>query len=190
MRLLSTIFLASSLTLTGGCTTIVGTVNEDPITLDTQERTWGSWVDDQTLETVANVNISKAAPELKQSRIKVVSFNGTVLLIGQVPNQELKDLAGSTVDDIEQVNKVYNELEIGDPIDLFVQSNDSWLTTKIKTSMATSEVVNAEQIKVNTEQGTVYLMGLVTPQTAQAAVTITKDTYGVQKVVKVFEYTR
>ena len=188
MKHLGILFLTGTLALLGGCSTIVGSVNDGPISLDQQERTWGSWIDDQTIETVAKVNISKAAPEFDQARVKVISFNGILLLIGQVPSEDLKILAGETANDIQQVRKVYNELNVGEPASLIVQSNDSWLTTKIKTAMATSETVNAEQIKVNTEQGTVYLMGLVTPRAAQQSVTIARDTYGVQKVVKVFEY--
>ncbi|OED40130.1 phospholipid-binding protein [Endozoicomonas sp. (ex Bugula neritina AB1)] len=190
MKHLVILLLSSNLFLLSGCSTIVGSVNEDPITFDSQERTWGSWLDDQTIETIAKVNINKAAPELNESRIKVISFNGILLIIGQVPTQDLKDLAGSTANDIQNIRKVYNELEVREPIDLLVQSNDSWLTTKIKTSMISNEVVNADKIKVNTEGGTVYLMGLATPQIAQEAVAIARDTGGVQKVVKVFEYTR
>ena len=189
MKSLGILLLTSSLLLAGGCTTIVESVNKDPVTLDDNERTWGSWMDDQTIETVASVNINKAAPELKAARVKVISFNGIVLLIGQVPTQDLKDLASSTVNKITKVRKVHNELDVAEPIDLLVQSNDSWLTTKIKTALATSKELNAEQIKVNTEKGAVYLMGLVSPQSARAAVDIARDTYGVQKVVKVFEYT-
>ena len=190
MKHLGMIFLSGLIAFLSGCTTVVESVNEDPITLDTQERTWGSWIDDQTIETVAAVNINKADLQLKEaSRIKVVSFNGILLIMGQVPNDELKELAGSTANEIQQVRKVYNELEVGEPIDLFVQGNDSWLTTKIKTAITTNDAIDSD-IKVNTERGTVYLMGLVTPQTAQEAVAIARDTYGVQKVVKVFEYTR
>ncbi len=189
MKHLGILILTSTLMLLGGCTTIVEAVNEDPVSIDTKKRTWGSWIDDQTIETVAKVNINKASPELKTARVKVISFNGILLLIGQVPSQALKDLAGSTANDIQQVRKVYNELEIGKPLDLVIQSNDTWLTTKIKAAMVADKIIVADRIKINTERGAVYLMGLVTPETAQAAVAIARDTYGVQKVVKVFEYT-
>ena len=71
-----------------------------------------------------------------------------------------------------------------------MQSSDSFITTKIKSAMLTAKHVRADQVKVNTERGTVYLMGLVTPQAAQEAVAIARNTGGVQKVVKVFEYIR
>ncbi len=189
MKPVYSILLIGLLALSTGCTTIVESVNKDPITLKTNERTWGSWVDDQTIETISKVNINKADQAFKtKSRVKIVSFNGIVLLLGQVPSDDLKDLAGSTIKDIEHVRQVYNELEISEPASILQQSNDTWLTTKIKTSLITTEQIPADQIKINTEKGTVYLMGLVTPKTAQDAVKMVADTHGVQRVVKVFEY--
>ena len=192
MKQLGAILLTALLTLTAGCTTIVESVNEDPITLDNRERTWGSWIDDKTIETIAGANIIKADPAFRElARVKVVSYNGIVLLIGQVPEERLRQLAGETVNQIEQVRKVYNELEIGEYAGFGTQASDSWITTKIKTVMTTnSQHIASDQIKVSTEKGTVYLMGLVSPQTAQEAVDIARNTGGVQRVVKVFEYIR
>ena len=190
MKRLPALFFSSLLLLLGGCATVIETVNEDPIRMDPTERSWGSWIDDQTIETVAAVNINKADELYKSSRIKVISFNGTVLLIGQVPTSELKNLAEATAKQVDQVNKVYNELTIGNPASLLEQSNDSWLTTKVKSNLIKSEELSADRIKVNTEKGTVYLMGLATPKQAQNAVEIVRNTGGVQKIVKVFEYVR
>ncbi|WP_067514691.1 BON domain-containing protein [Endozoicomonas ascidiicola] len=188
MKPIRTVLLAAVLALLGGCAVLVDSVNEEPVNIDHTKRTWGAWVDDQTIETVTAVNINKADPELRTSRVKVVSFNGTVLLVGQAPSERLRSLAGTTAQNTETVRKVYNELTVGKNADIIDQSNDSWLTTKIKTSMVTNESISADQIKVNTEKGTVYLLGLVTPQMAHEAVTLAANTYGVKKVVKVFEY--
>ena len=187
---LSAFLLTGLLTLLSGCAALVDSVNEEPVNIDNSKRTWGSWIDDQTIETVTAVNINKADPALRESRVKVISFNGTVLLIGQVPNENLKKLAGQTAQSVEKVRHVFNELEIGPNADILVQGNDSWLTTKIKTSMVTNEDVIADRIKINTEQGTVFLMGLITPKMAQEAVSIAANTHGVARVVKVFEYIR
>ncbi|WP_257283572.1 BON domain-containing protein [Endozoicomonas sp. SESOKO1] len=187
-KALSTCLLTGLLTLLSGCAALVDSVNEEPVSIDNSKRTWGSWIDDQTIETVTAVNINKAAPALRESRVKVISFNGIVLLIGQVPNENLKRVAGQTAQNVEKVRQVYNELEIGPNADILAQSNDSWLTSKIKAAMVTNEAVIADRIKINTEQGTVYLMGLITPKMAQEAVSIAANTYGVSRVVKVFEY--
>lgn len=188
MKPIGIVLLTGLLTLLSGCAALVDSVNEEPVNIDNSKRTWGSWMDDQTIETVTAVNINKADPALRESRVKVISFNGIVLLIGQVPDESLKNLAGHTAQNVEKVRQVYNELQVGPNADILVQSNDSWLTTKIKTSMVTNEAVVADRIKVNTEQGTVYLMGLVTPKAAQEAVSIAANTYGVSRVIKVFEY--
>ena len=188
MKTIVIVILTGLLALLSGCTTLVDSVNDEPIKIDNNKRTWGSWMDDQTIETVTAVNINKADPALRESRVKVISFNSIVLLIGQVPNEKLKKLAGQTTRNVLKVRQVYNELKIAPNANILTQSNDSWLSTKIKTSMVTNKAVIADRIKVNTEQGTVYLMGLVTPKMAQEAVSIAANTRGVSKVVKVFEY--
>ncbi|KEQ13896.1 phospholipid-binding protein [Endozoicomonas montiporae] len=183
--------LAGLLVLTTGCATVVDSVNEDPIQQDPTERSWGNWLDDQTIETVAEVNINKSSDEFRRnSRIKVISFNGIVLIIGQVPNQSMKDEATRIVTPIQNVRKVYNELTIGPRASVMEHSSDAWLTTKIKTKLIQDEIVSADKIKVNTEKGTVFLMGLATPKEASNAVEAARNTRGVQKVVKIFEYVR
>ena len=180
--------LTAVLMLLNGCATLVDSVNQEPIAINEGERTWGSWLDDQTVETVTTVNIKKADPALRSARVKVISFNGIVLLIGQVPNQQLKELASNTAQNVAKVRQVYNELEIGPNADLMTQSNDSWLTGKIKTAMLANDAVTGDKIKINTEQGTVFLMGLVTPEMAEEAASIAANTRGVSRVIKVFEY--
>ncbi|MDB2384629.1 BON domain-containing protein [Endozoicomonas sp.] len=180
--------LAAFVMLISGCSTIVGSVNDGPVEINPNERTWGQWMDDQAIETVAAVNIKKADPAFKKSRIKAVSFNGTLLLIGQVPDARLKELAQTTANDITQITQVYNELTVEPIANLLTQSNDVLLTTKIKTGLISSKKVIADHIKINTENGTVFLMGLVTPESAEAAVDVARNTSGVKKVVKVFEY--
>ena len=190
-RLFFASFLAGLLTLTTGCATVVDSVNEDPIRQDPTQRSWGNWLDDQTIETVAEVNINKSSDEFRRnSRIKVISFNGIVLIIGQVPNQSLKDEATRIVTPIQNVQKVYNELTVGQLASVIEHSSDAWLTTKIKTKLIQDEIVSADKIKVNTEKGTVFLMGLATPKEASNAVEAARNTRGVQKVVKIFEYVR
>ena len=180
--------LTTALMLLNGCATLVDSVNQEPIAINEGERTWGSWLDDQTVETVTTVNIKKADPALRSARVKVISFNGIVLLIGQVPSQQLKELASNTAQNVAKVRQVYNELEIGPNADLMTQSNDSWLTGKIKTAMLANDAVTGDKIKINTEQGTVFLMGLVTPEMAEEAASIAANTRGVSRVIKVFEY--
>ncbi len=188
MRPVYSILFSALFVFATGCSTIVGSINEKPIKINPLERTWGSWLDDQTIETVTSVNIQKADPDFAHARVKVISFNGTVLLIGQVPETRLKPVATTIARGVEHVKQVYNELAVGPVADLLAQSNDSWLTSKVKSGLISSSDVVADRVKVYTEMGTVYLMGIVTPEEADAAVNVARNTSGVQKVVKVFEY--
>ena len=171
-----------------GCTTTLTAINSEPIQQDPSSRSWGAWIDDQTIETVASVNIKKADPSFANSHIVVISHNGIVLLVGQTGSATLKELAGNTVRNVQKVRKVYNELEISGPTTMLVRSGDSWITSKIKARMVAEKDFPSGNVKVITENGTVYLMGLVTPEQATTAVNIVKQSYGVQKIVKVFEY--
>ena len=181
--------LVCTLALISGCASTISAVREGPIESNQGIRSWGAWVDDQSIETVINVNLKKAPGEpFKGSHVVVTSFNGYVLLAGQVSSEHLKNLAEQIARGTKKVRKVYNEIEIAGPTTALTRSGDSWLTTKIKTKMTATEGFPASRIKVVTENGTVYLMGLVTTREADQAVAIVKDSYGVQKIVKVFEY--
>lgn len=172
--------------LLNGCATIMQATSQDSENYG--KRTWGSVVDDQAIESRAKGYIANAAPELKDAHVVVVSFNGNVLLAGQVASAELKETAANAVKNMRRVRKVYNELSVAGPTSMVARSNDAWLTAKIKMLMATAKDVDAMKIKVVTENGVVYMMGLLTRNEADAAVELTRKTYGIQKIVKVFEY--
>ncbi len=183
--------LVCTLALISGCATTISAVHEGPIASNPGTRSLGAWVDDQNIETVINVNLNKASDGIfKGSHVVVTSFNGYVLLAGQVASEQLKAQAEQITRDVKKVRKVYNELEIAGPTTPLVRAGDSWITTKIKANMTAAEGFPASRIKVVTENGTVYLMGLVTTHEADQAVDIAKKSYGVQKIVKVFEYVR
>ncbi|MGY0217869.1 BON domain-containing protein [Endozoicomonadaceae bacterium StTr2] len=181
--------LAASILL-NGCTTILSNVNEGPIEQDKGSRSLGARIDDEIIENVAGVNILKADPAFEQAHVVVVSFNGILLLAGQVPSEKLKTLAEQTAIKTQQARKVYNELEVRGPTSLLTRSSDTYITTKVKTALLTAENSPGERVKVLTENGTVFLMGIVTPKEAQVSTNIVRQVYGVQKVVKVFEYIR
>lgn len=181
-------FILSALCLVlQGCASVM-TAPRTPISEDLSERTFGTVLDDQSIENRAYANIASASPELESAHIVVVSFNGVILLAGQVPSEKMREVAGEVVKSMRKVRIVHNELEVAGPTSLVARSNDSWLTTKTKSKMALSSDVEAGSIKVVTENGVVYLLGLVTRDEADAAVELTRQVYGVQKIVKVFEY--
>lgn len=154
---------------------------------DPNRRTPGVVIDDFALENIVESEIRKSDPGYKGSHIVVVSHNGVVLLAGQVATQELRDKASTVAQGLRRVRKVHNELTVGGPTSLVARSNDAWLTTKVKARLVAGKA-DGTKIKVQTEDSIVYLMGMVTRAQADAAIDIAKDVYGVQKIVKVFEY--
>ena len=184
------VILLTSLFALSGCSNMISATKEEPIAEDTTTRTTGSFIDDELIEIKSLVNISKASEELKQSHISVTSYNGIVLLTGQVPNEQARQLTESVVGEVRKVRKIHNELTVAGPTSAIVRSNDTWLTTKVKSKMLADKEMKSLRIKVVTENGAVYLMGLVTDDQAKRAVDITRNSAGVQKVVKMFEYVR
>lgn len=155
---------------------------------DPSKRTPGVFIDDAVLEPMVKREIFKSDPGFKGSHIVVVSYNGVVLLAGQVASQDLRDKAADVAQSLQRVRKVHNELNVGGPISLMARTNDSWLTTKVKSRLIFSDEAQGTKTKVLTENGVVYLMGLLSREQADNAVDVASQVYGVQKIVKVFEY--
>ncbi len=185
---LSRPLLVGLLVLAGGCTTIVDATTREPIELNPGKRSLGMRIDDSQIETIASVNINKAHKRLDEAPIDVHSYNAVVLLVGQVPDAELRSLAGKTADAIHSVRQVHNELEVDAPISFMTRTNDNWLATKVKTKLYASRDVEGGRVKVIAENASVYLMGLVSRAEADRITDIVRDTGGVKRVVRVFEY--
>ncbi|MCF7981649.1 MAG: BON domain-containing protein [Pseudomonadales bacterium] len=187
---LSTYTLLCLILLTTGCGTIVSkTTGENPVGTNSSERSFGRFIDDQLIETYVSANILKANEAFKDANITVTSYNGIVLLVGQVQSEKLKQLASQTAKRVRNVRRVHNEISVAGPISIPARTNDAWLKTKIKSRMLATKGANPLRVKVIVENGVVYLMGLVGKAEAESAVEIAHKTYGVQKIVKVFEYT-
>lgn len=154
-------------------------------------RSVGNKIDDQFIPSQISSNIARAHLDLTSptSRIIVTSYNGVVLLAGQTPRNELKGIAEQAARRVDNVKKVHNELQIQKPTSLLVRSNDSLLTSRIKTQMLADSTVPGSRIKVITENGIVYLLGLVSRAEANHATNLVQSVSGVQKVVKLFQYT-
>jgi len=189
-RRLLVLSLVCTTLLTTACASVISTLNgNDSIQEDQGSRTAGSVLDDGAIETMIAVNLKAADDELRASNIDVISFNQTVLLVGQVPTQELKNLATRVATTSNsRVKTVYNELEVAGDTSFLSRTNDAWLSTKIKSLMLVNDDVEGLRTKVVTENGVVYLMGLLTRAEADQAVDLVSKTSGVVKVVRAFEY--
>ncbi len=171
-----------------GCTTFLSLTTDEPIEQDAGTRSFGTYLNDENIESIATVNIRKSDTQLADAHLNVESYNGMVLLTGQVNSNDLKSIAGAVADKVANVRKVYNELEVKDPSTTIARFNDSWLTSKIKTKMMADSTVQSGRIRVVTENGVVFLMGLVSHAEGERAVNLVQESYGVQRIIKVFEY--
>jgi|TARA_R110000782_G_scaffold262552_1_gene354691 osmotically-inducible protein OsmY len=186
MRIALCLLLITSLT---GCGSILTATRDTPIESNKGTRTFGSSIDDQLIETKATVNIAKSHIELERdSRVSVVSYNGVVLLAGQVPRQELKDQAGSVAQRVQRVKVVHNELTVGPQLPLLARNTDALITTSAKARLLADSAIPGRRIKITTEAGVIYLLGLVRRAEAERAVQAVQQVGGVQRIVKLFEY--
>lgn len=184
------LFMLALVLFSASCTTVlVQTTGEEGMVEDPTERTAGAVVEDQSIETKVAVNLKKLEPELKKANIAITSHNGVVLLVGQVGSEALKSSATRiTSESSTKIKRIHNELEVAGKTSLLSRSNDNWIATKVRTLMLANSSVPSGQIRVITENGAVYLMGIVTQVDAQRAVDLTRNVSGVTRVVKVFEY--
>ena len=179
---------ACILTTLSGCSSLISATREEPIHEDAGKRTLGSYVEDEMIENKTLVNINKGSSAVNTAHIGVTSYNGILLLTGQVPNEAARTEAEQIAMQTRNVRKIHNELEIEGPTSGLIRTNDAYLTSRIKLQLLTNETVEGGRIKVVTENGSVYLMGLVTEQEANNAVNIIRTVPGVKRIVKVFEY--
>ena len=189
MKFMPVIATALLVMLTGCTTILVATTDENGIQEDPGVRTAGTVVEDEAIETKVEVNMKSMEPAFKDAHFNVISHNGVVLLVGQVQSEALKARAGQIAAQASaQVRRVHNELEVAGKTTLLSRTNDSWISTKVRTQLVANESVPANQIRVITENGVVYLMGMVTQSQGDQAALLARNVAGVSKVVKVFEY--
>lgn len=154
-------------------------------------RTVGTFVDDEGIELKASLAILDNRELSKQIHINIISVNGAVLMVGQAPTESLRQQAQDIVAGVEKVRHIHNELALAAPNSLMTRSSDTLVTTKVKTgffSIKDIEDFDPTRAKVVTEDGVVYLMGLVYHYEANAFSDSARKVGGVEKIVKLFEY--
>ena len=187
MKALSPLAILLSALLLQGCvaaavvgTAAVGTkAATDPV---------GTQVDDSTLELRVNSALSKDEQIKKQARINVTAYQGKVLLTGQSPTPDLSARAKQIAMGVEGTTEVFNEVRQGQPIGLGTASSDTWITTKVRSQLLSTDQVKSSNVKVTTENSEVFLMGLVTDREGRAAADIASRVSGVSRVTTAFTY--
>jgi osmotically-inducible protein OsmY len=154
-------------------------------------RTVGTFIDDEGIELKARMAIFDDSELNRQIHINIISINGVVLLVGQAPTEAERQKAAEVTMAIPKVRLVHNEMTVAAPNSYMTRSSDSLITAKVKTALFNIKELNEfdpTRVKVVTENGIVYLMGILTHTEADAVTDVARQVGGVQKIVKLFEY--
>lgn len=153
-------------------------------------RTSGIYIEDENIEIKAHHKLGQQLDE--GSHVNVTSYNGIVLLAGEATSVAMKAKAETVVKTIPHIRSIHNEVVVMEKTTISERSKDAYITSKVKASLVRDFVgenrVNPSHVKIVTEHGIVYLMGLVTKKEGDVAAHLARNTEGVKKVIKIFEY--
>ena len=181
------LLMLAALQLLQGCAALAVGGIAGAVVISQDRRTVGTITEDTGIEVKA---VSRIGQKLKEgAHVNASSFNRMLLLTGEVPDAAAREEAENIARGVENVRGVYNELAVSGVSSYTVRSNDTLITSKVKARFLDSRKFNGAHVKVVTENSMVYLMGLVNKEEANDATEIARTTSGVQKVVRVFEYT-
>jgi osmotically-inducible protein OsmY len=169
-----------------GCFPVVATGAATAVLMAEDRRTSGIFIEDQGIELKAANRIDEKLKD--QAHINVTSYNRNVLITGEAPTEAMRREVEQIVRGVPNVRNVTNEVAVAGVSSFASRSNDTYLTSKVKARFIEANKFQANYVKVVTENGVVYLLGLVTRKEAEDATEIARTTGGVRKVVKVFEY--
>ena len=174
-------------TLLAGCAPILvaGAVGGAAL-VATDRRSTGAQVDDEAIELKISNNVGTGFGD--RVHVNVTSFNGIVLLTGEVPTPDLVASIEQIARTTPKVRRVVDELAVIPVTDLNARTNDTYITSKVKARFVEANKFAPNHVKVVTERQIVYLMGLVTHAEADTAAQLAATTSGVTRVVKLFEY--
>ena len=185
---LITLFLAGFVISLQGCTGLVVAGGATAGAMANDPRSSGAYIDDEVIEWKIIDALGKDEDIYKQTHLNATSYNGVVLLTGEIPTEEMRLRVDEKIMAINGVRQLHDETTIATPSSMMSRSGDTWITSKVKTALLTDDTKMGSRTKVVTDKGVVYLMGIVSPQQADKLTDIARRVGGVQKVVKVFEY--
>ncbi len=189
-RIPAALILISSLFVSGCAAFVAGGAIATGMAVH-DRRSFGTVVDDNTLEFRASDAIYQGDMFDTNDRIKISSFNGWVLLAGEVRTEDRVAEAEKRVARLNGVRRVINELEPIEKETIGQRTRDTWTSSRVKASMLRIRGLSGfdpSRVRVTTIRGTVYLQGLVTAEEAEEVVEEARRVGGVERVVTVFEY--
>lgn len=184
--ILSTLLGLAAATQLAGCVPVVAVGMGTGVMMAEDRRTASTYLMDEEIELKANSQIREALKE--GVHINVTSYNRRILLTGEAADAGARAKAAQVAKEVPNVRDVYNEIQAAGVSTIMSRTNDAYITTKVKARLFDDRRFSGHHVKVVTEAGVVYLMGLVKRDEGQAAAEIAAKTSGVAKVVKVFEY--
>lgn len=184
-RLRNITLLAFCVPFLAGCFGVAAVGVGTGVLMVSDRRNSETYVTDEGLELRASSRIREKFGD--KVHVNVTSYNRMLLLTGEAPSESLKTEIAQVASAVQNVKSISNELAIAGPSSLGGRSNDAYLTSKVKARFVDAKKFSAHHVKVVTEAGVVFLLGLVTQAEADAAADIARTTGGVQKVVRVFE---
>jgi osmotically-inducible protein OsmY len=165
---------------------LLGAAGGAAFTAFEDRRTSGTQIEDEGIELRAGNRIGERFGD--KVHVNVTAFNRWVLLTGEAPTEAMRSDMEKLVLAVPNVRGAANEVQIAGISALGSRTNDSFITSKVKARFVDARRFNPVHVKVVTEAGVVYLMGVVTDKEANDAVEVARTTGGVRKVVKIFEY--
>lgn len=172
-----------------GCAAVVVGGVTAGVSLVHERRSAGTVIDDEAIELKVRNLIDQNQDLASHSRVSATSFNLVVLLTGQTDHPATNDRIEYLTHELPKVRRVENYITVGSFSGLGDDTNDAYLTTKVKAALFNIHIPDFDptRVKVVTERAVVYLMGLVTAQEADATVEEARYVSGVRKVVRIFE---
>jgi osmotically-inducible protein OsmY len=164
----------------------IGTAAGTGAYISEDRRTSGMFIEDEGIELKGARRIYQQFGD--KLHINITSYNRMVLLTGEAPTETIKADIEKLIMGVDNVRKIFNEIAVAGNTSLASRSNDTLITSKVKTRFLTERKFQINHVKIVTENEVVYLLGVVTRQEADNAAQIASATSGVKKVVKVFEY--
>ena len=177
--------LASLAPLLGGCFAVAVVGMGAGALMVTDRRPSDTYVADEAIELRSGNRINEKFGD--RVHVNATSYNRTVLLTGEVPDAAARAEVEKLINGVPNVRAVANELQVSGISSLAARSSDSYLTSKVKARFVDMGKFSANHVKVISESGTVYLLGIVTQGESDAASDIARTTGGVMKVVRMFE---
>jgi osmotically-inducible protein OsmY len=178
--------LAAALLVSGCAPVVVAGAAAGGVAVAVDRRPADVQLADERIEWTSSGRVSDKLKD--QGHVNVTSYNKMALLTGEATTEAMKQEAEKITAAVPEVKSVVNDLQIAAPTQMSSRSNDAYLTSVVKTRFVGEQKFNPLHVKVVTENGVVYLLGLVTRKEADDASNIARHVSGVKKVVRVFEY--